>query len=86
MTLVAQRANLASQVRVSIQTPEVHTTLTDQNVGLDADREGRHTNLGSAHNPSSTAERRITSTTKSVGSEVQQILINPTMQRVGTVS
>ena len=48
--------------------------------------EGRHTNLGSAHNPSSTAERRITSKTKSVGSEVQQILINPTMQIVGTVS
>ena len=48
MTLVAQRANLASQVRVGIQIPEVHTTLIAQKVGPDADREGRHTNLGSA--------------------------------------
>ena len=33
MTLVAQRANLASQVRVGIQIPEVHTTLIAQKVG-----------------------------------------------------
>lgn len=59
MTLVAQRANLASQVRVGIQTPEVHTTLTAQNVGPDADREARHTNLGSAQRVDLEAEGRM---------------------------
>jgi len=58
MTLVAQRANLASQVRVGIQIPEVHTTLTAQKVGPDADREGRHTNLGSAQRVGLGAEGR----------------------------
>ena len=40
--------------------------------------EGRHTNLGSAHNPPSTAKIRITSAAKTVGSEAQQMHIIPT--------
>ena len=40
--------------------------------------EGRHTNLGSAHSPPSTAKIRITFAAKTVSSEVQQMHINPT--------
>lgn len=39
--------------------PEVHTTLTAQNVGPDADREARHTNLGSAQRVDLEAEGRM---------------------------
>ena len=86
MTLVAQRANLASQVRVSMQTPEVHTTLTDQNVVLDADREGRHTNLGSAQRVDLEAEGRTHKPHDKKGRLVRkkQEHTNPGTQSAGT--
>ena len=44
---------------------------------------GRHTNLGSAHNPPGTAGRRTnTPTTKSAGSETKQVHINLATQKV----
>ena len=52
-THVAQRAGPSSRVWRGIQTPGAHTTLTAQRAGR-VPWEGRHTNLGSAHNPRGT--------------------------------
>lgn len=85
MTLVAQRANLASQVRVGIQIPEVHTTLIAQKVGPDADREGRHTNLGSAQRVGLGAEGRTCKPHVKEGRLVRkkQVHTNPGKQSAG---